>query len=196
MASSPDGTCGIGGAGNMSCTGQIKTLVSAGNNSRTVETYSVQSPENWMEDFGSGELKNGVAVVTIDPAFAETVTGDNSYHVFITPNADSRGLYVISKTATTFEVRESGGGTSSLTFDYRIVARRRGFEKQRLVDVTERFNAEQKANSPARSTGTRSRPAPLRKPPLLAALRSHPSPTLHPAAAVKPDERQGRSTQH
>lgn len=27
-----------------------------------------------MEDFGSGELRQGVAVVTIDAAFAETVT--------------------------------------------------------------------------------------------------------------------------
>jgi hypothetical protein len=102
----------------------------------------MQSPENWMEDFGSGMVQNGVAVVKIDPAFAETVTADASYHVFITPNGDSKGLYVIRKTATSFEVRESGGGTSSLSFDYRIVAKRRGYEAQRLTDVTERFKAE------------------------------------------------------
>jgi len=41
-------------------------------------------------------------------------------------------------------VRESDGGTSSLSFDYRIVARRRGYEAQRLTDVTERFNTEEK----------------------------------------------------
>jgi hypothetical protein len=50
---------------------------------------------------------------------------------------------VINATATGFEVRESGGGTSSLSFDYRIVAKRRGYEQQRMVDVTERFNREQ-----------------------------------------------------
>ncbi len=155
MASTPTGTCGIGGNGDLSCTGQVKALVSAGNGTRTVETYSVQSPENWMEDFGSGQVERGAAVVRIDPAFAETVTGDASYHVFLTPNGDSKGLYVINKTATSFEVRESGGGTSSLTFDYRIVAKRRGFEAQRLTDVTERFNAEQKAATMNRSTGTR-----------------------------------------
>ena len=60
---------------------------------------AVQSPENWMEDFGSGELRNGVAVVNIDPAFTETVTGDSSYKVFITPNGDAEALYVINKTA-------------------------------------------------------------------------------------------------
>jgi len=141
MATSPGGTCGIGGSGDLSCTGQLKSLVSTGGGSRKLETYAMQSPENWMEDFGSGVLERGVALVKIDPAFAETVAGDASYHVFITPNGDSKGLYVIRKTATTFEVRESGGGVSSLTFDYRIVAKRRGYESQRLTDVTEGFNA-------------------------------------------------------
>ncbi|MGA2047726.1 MAG: hypothetical protein ABSG96_08535 [Terracidiphilus sp.] len=142
MAAAPDGLCGFGSGGDMNCTGRVKALVSVGGGERKVETYSVQSPENWMEDFGSGELQYGVAVVTIDPAFAETVTGDASYHVFITPNGDSEGLYVIKKTPTSFEVRESKGGTSSLSFDYRIVAKRRGYETQRLIDVTERFKVE------------------------------------------------------
>ena len=145
-ASSPDGTCGVGGTGDLSCTGQLKSLVSASGGARKVETYAMQSPENWMEDFGSGVLERGVAVVTIDPAFADTVTADASYHVFITPEGDSKGLYVIRKTATSFEVRESGGGVSSLSFDYRIVAKRRGYEAQRLTDVTASFNA---ANKPA-----------------------------------------------
>jgi hypothetical protein len=52
-----------------------------------VETYAVQSSESWLEDFDSGELELGVAAVKIDPAFAETVSADASYHVFITPNA-------------------------------------------------------------------------------------------------------------
>jgi hypothetical protein len=141
-ASTPAGICGIGD-GDLTCTGQMKTLATTGGGAHTVETYAMQSPENWMEDFGSGALQKGVAVVTIDAAFADTVTGDASYHVFITPNGDSKGLYVINKTANSFEVRESSGGTSSLSFDYRIVAKRRGFEAQRLTDVTERFKAEQ-----------------------------------------------------
>jgi hypothetical protein len=57
---SPDGICGIGGGGNLTCTGQVKTLASTSNGTRTVETYSMQSPENWMEDFGSGDLRDGV----------------------------------------------------------------------------------------------------------------------------------------
>jgi len=174
MAKSADGTCGIGSGGSLSCTGQIKSLVSAGGGARTVETYAVQSPENWMEDFGSGQLRQGVAQVTIDAAFAETVTADSSYHVFLTPNGDSKGLYVIAKTPTTFEVRESGGGTSSLSFDYRIVGKRRGFEAQRLVDVTERFNTEMRASSMMKSTGGRHEPKVMAKSPL------HPAPGMRP----------------
>ncbi|MGD0829488.1 MAG: hypothetical protein ABR907_01000 [Terracidiphilus sp.] len=173
MASSSDGTCGIGSGGSLSCTGQIKSLVSAGGGARTVETYSVQSPENWMEDFGSGELHGGTAVITLDPAFSETVTGDASYHVFLTPNGDSKGLYVTAKTATTFEVRESGGGKSSLSFDYRIVAKRRGFEAQRLVDVTERFNAEERAGALAMNSGMHRSPVALAKSPLHTAFNTH-----------------------
>jgi hypothetical protein len=144
-ASTRTGACGIGGDGDLTCTGQVKTLATTGGGAQTVETYAMQSAENWMEDFGSGTLERGVAVVKLDQAFAETVSGTADYHVFITPNGDSKGLYVIGKTTAGFEVHESGGGTSSVSFDYRIVAKRRGYESQRLTDVTERFNAEQES---------------------------------------------------
>jgi len=161
MASTSDGTCGFGGAGNLTCTGQIKSLATTGDQ-RKLETYSVQSPENWMEDFGSGLLHMGVAVVNIDPTFAETVSDTAEYHVFLTPKGDSKGLYVINETATSFEVRESGGGTSTLAFDYRIVGKRRGFEAQRLTDVTERFNAERARVMPNPSASVVRKVKPLR----------------------------------
>jgi len=140
MATSPSGTCGIGGNGDLSCTGQVKSLVSAGGGTRTVETYAPHSAEDWMEDYGTGVIERGVARVKIDPAFAETISESADYHVFITPRGDSKGLYVINATAAGFEVRESGGGTSSLSFDYKIVGKRRGYEAQRLRDVTQSFN--------------------------------------------------------
>jgi hypothetical protein len=146
MATSPSGTCGIGGNGDLSCTGQVKSLVSAGGGARTVETYAPHSAEDWMEDYGTGVMQRGVSMVKIDPAFAETISESADYHVFITPRGDSKGLYVINATAAGFEVRESGGGTSSLTFDYKIVGKRRGYEAQRLRDVTQSFN-EARANA-------------------------------------------------
>jgi hypothetical protein len=137
----------------------VKSLVSTGDGARKVETYAMQSPENWMEDYGTGVMENGVSVVRIDPAFAETIGQSADYHVFITPRADSKGLYVINATMASFEVRESGGGTSSLTFDYKIVAKRRVYETQRLVDVTERYNAAMKVASTPRVPTLMDKPA-------------------------------------
>ncbi len=96
--------------------------------------YAMESPDVWVEDFGSGALVNGVATVSIDPIFAETVDLDE-YHVFLTPLGDCKGLYVAAKTSISFEVRELGGGASNVSFDYRIVAHRLGYEDVRLEEV-------------------------------------------------------------
>jgi hypothetical protein len=95
------------------------------------------SPENWLEDFGSATLANGVATVALDPTFTATVNTTIDYHVFLTPTGDCKGLYISQKSANTFEVRELAGGQSNVAFDYRIVAKRAGYESQRLEDVTE-----------------------------------------------------------
>src|SRR5208282_1763006 len=66
--------CTIDGSANLSCSGTVSAVIKAADGVHSVETYSMQSPENWMEDFGTGTLERGVAVVKIDPAFAETVS--------------------------------------------------------------------------------------------------------------------------
>jgi hypothetical protein len=76
-----------------------------------------------------------VAWVPLDASFAETANAAISYHVFLTPNGDSNGLYVARKTAGGFEVREHAGGGSNVAFDYRIVVRRRGYETLRMAEV-------------------------------------------------------------
>jgi hypothetical protein len=71
----------------------------------------------------------------LDTTFAQTINAGMEYHVFLTPTGNCRGLYVAQKTANGFEVRELLGGKSNTAFDYRIVARRRGFETVRLKEV-------------------------------------------------------------
>ncbi len=93
--------------------------------------YAVESPENWFEDFGSGQLVGGKAVVTIDPVFAQTVNLNDDYHIFLTPYG-ACALYVQAKTPTSFTVGAFGQPGCSVGFDYRIVARRLGYEDLRL----------------------------------------------------------------
>jgi len=96
--------------------------------------YCVESPENWFEDFGAGKLVDGRATVALDETFAKLVTAKD-YHVFITPEGDCNGLYVHRKTGSGFEVRELRKGASSVSFSFRIVARRRDAKGKRLEIV-------------------------------------------------------------
>jgi hypothetical protein len=130
------GTCIVDTSGDLTCSGSKSAVVPVDNNTRQVALYAVESPENWFEDFGSGQLASGAATITLEPIFAQTVNLGVDYHVFLTPNGDSNGLYVSKKTPTSFEVRESGSGRSTIAFDYRIVARRKGYETIRLADKT------------------------------------------------------------
>jgi hypothetical protein len=52
--------------------------------------------------------------------------------VMITPDGDTRGLYVASKTATAFVVREVQGGRGSFAFDYHIYATTLGHARERM----------------------------------------------------------------
>jgi hypothetical protein len=134
------GSCTIDNAGNLTCTGVKSAVVPVDNGARKVALYAIESPQNWFEDFGSGRLANGSATIRLEGVFAQTVNTGLNYHVYLTPNGDCKGLYVTQKTATSFEVRELGQGTSSIAFDYRIVAERKGYEQIRLEDKTPQFD--------------------------------------------------------
>jgi hypothetical protein len=118
------------------CIGKLAVPARVSGN-RTVETYSMQAAENWFEDIGSGRLEKGSAVVRFDDTFADTLNAGVEYHVFLTPKGDCKGLYVTGKTAGGFTVHELGGGKSTIAFDWRIVAKRKGMESLRLRDITE-----------------------------------------------------------
>jgi hypothetical protein len=128
------GSCLINNDGALTCS-TVSPVVRAGDG-RQVKLYDVASSENWFEDFGSGQLSGGVAQVSLDPTFASTVNTGEAYRVFLTPRGDCEGLYIGATTARGFEVRELHRGTSNVSFDYRIVAKRVGYESVRLEDVT------------------------------------------------------------
>jgi hypothetical protein len=95
----------------------------------------MESPECWFEDFGAATLTGGSAQVSLDPLFANTVITQD-YYVFLVPEGDCKGLYVSAKSAMGFVVRELQGGTNSLPFSYRVVARRKDVTAPRLRQVT------------------------------------------------------------
>jgi hypothetical protein len=131
--------CTIDTGGDLTCSGSVSGAVTTASG-RAVKVYGVASPENWFEDFGSGQLSTGSTHIALEPTFASTIATGEAYHVFLTPNGDCKGLYVASKSGSGFVVRELGGGASNVSFDYRIVAKRRGYEKVRMEDVTEPVN--------------------------------------------------------
>lgn len=114
-------------------------MTAAGTKSAVVETethgkrllYAMESPQNWFEDFGGGQLQDGQAIVAFEPVYAQTVNLAEPYRVFLTPLGDCQ-LYVAEKTPTSFTVRAMGGQTCDIAFDYRVVALRRGYEQIRL----------------------------------------------------------------
>ncbi len=108
--------------------------------------YSVESPESWFEDFGEAKLVAGRADVRLDPDFAAVVSG--SYHVFVTPHADSNGLYVAARHSNGFEVREQQGGAGTLTFSYRVVARRKDVDGSRFASIAHPMASKQAAIQP------------------------------------------------
>jgi hypothetical protein len=128
------GNWALYGFGNIGASGTKSAVVEAADGKGHMTLYCVESPECWFEDFGAGRLKNGAVIVKIDPEFAQTIETD-TYHVFLQAEGDCNGMIVTEKTASGFTVKETGGGTSSAPFSYRIVARRSDVVAPRLDRV-------------------------------------------------------------
>jgi hypothetical protein len=92
--------------------------------------YAEESSEVWFSDYGFGQLEDGVASIAIDPIFAQTVNLSEPYHVFVQVYGDAE-VYVSERTPTGFEVHLRDGD-ASVAFSYRLVAKRLGFEDDRL----------------------------------------------------------------
>jgi hypothetical protein len=97
---------------------RIKTTVRT-----SVTAYATVGTVPSIEDFGKTEIIGGSGYVRIAPDFGRAIDPRSEYLVFLTPEGDSRGLYVTGKSIAGFTVRESQGGHASLSVEYRIVAR-------------------------------------------------------------------------
>jgi hypothetical protein len=96
-------------------------------------SYSARTTAPVMEDFGEAQLVNGRGYVRLDPALSDVIDNRTAYHVFLTPEGDGNGLYVSQKTPAGFTVREQHGGRSTLSFEYRILAKPVDDDAKRLA---------------------------------------------------------------
>jgi len=121
--------------GDLFVHGTINSFVRV-RNGNTVVSYAATSASPTVEDTGSGQLINGTAIVSLDPTFAQSIDQRQVYHVMLTPDGDTRGLYVASKGPEGFVVREVQGGHGSLSFDYHIYAATLDHGTQRMLMMT------------------------------------------------------------
>jgi hypothetical protein len=129
---SSEGGYGVYYSGGLAGTGSKSCVVETSHGPTLL--YCQESPENWFEDFGEGQLVNGRCHVDLDPLFLETVTIDEQtpMKVFVQLHDEGSHGVAVQKGYTGFDVIELENGRSSSTFDYRIVAKRKGFENKRL----------------------------------------------------------------
>lgn len=118
-----------GGPGLQVVGGSKNAVVHTASGARAL--YTEESSEVWFTDYGFGRLTNGRTHVAIEPTFAETVSLDEPYHVFLQTYGDA-DLTVRNRSSTGFDVEKRAGKEKDAQFSYRLVVKRRGFEHERL----------------------------------------------------------------
>lgn len=115
--------------------------------------YAPLSPESWYEDYGRAQLVGGRVEVELDTDFVAVLgIEDGEYHVFLTPEGDTQGLYVESRSARSFIVREQQAGTGNTTFSYRVAAKNKHRQPKRLAILEEPEELTKPPQTPSRLT--------------------------------------------
>lgn len=120
-----DGVTGIGQDYKVIGTGSNSTLIDEYDGTPRI-MFSPEAPEILFQDFGVGQLQNGVARINIDPILKKSIYVDaqNPLKVYVTLEGECNGVFVTNKSADGFTVKELQGGTSNASFSWQIVASR------------------------------------------------------------------------
>jgi hypothetical protein len=101
-----------------------------------VRLAAPESPEPWIDDYGSGEIVDGTCHIDLDPIYLDCVTANEQHplKVFIEFTSPLPHHYYISKGLTGFDLIVIGEGTETAdaTFDYRVVGKWKGHEDFRF----------------------------------------------------------------
>lgn len=106
--------------------GVVSTIVKDKQNKEHI-MYCTESPEVLLDDYGQGQLINGVAIIKLDEIYTHTilVNDKHSLRVFVQLEGDCKGVFVTEKTSQGFTVKELDNGKSNVSFTYRVVANRK-----------------------------------------------------------------------
>jgi len=113
--------------GNFSATGTKSAVVNTTYGIRKL--YAMESPDIRFYDEGRARLSNGIANISLDPIFIETV--EPEYNVHLTPEGKTLGIYVDEKAKEYFIVK-SYVPSSNIAFTWQISAIRKGYKDVRL----------------------------------------------------------------
>lgn len=91
-----------------------------------ITMFAPEAPEILFQDYGIGKLRNGSVIIQLDPNLSKNIRVDDSHpmKVFVQLEGDCNGVYVTSKSANSFTVKELQGGRSNVSFSWSIVATR------------------------------------------------------------------------
>jgi hypothetical protein len=105
--------------------GTVNTIVNDVNN-KPVLFSAPEAPENLFNDYGSGQLVNGKASITLDPTFSKNIAVNDKHplRVFVQLEGNCKGVYVTNKTKNGFDIVELDGGNSNVTFTWTVCANR------------------------------------------------------------------------
>jgi len=105
--------------------GTVNTIVNDVNN-KPVLFSAPEAPENLFNDYGTGQLINGKASITLDPTFSKNIAVNDKHplRVFVQLEGDCKGVYVTNKTKNGFDVVELDGGHSNIKFTWTVCANR------------------------------------------------------------------------
>jgi hypothetical protein len=110
--------------------------------SKSIVYASLEGGEAGTYYRGSGQLKDGVAIIKLPEHFG-LVTEEEGLTVQVTPREDCNGLYVAEVSTTSIVVKELQGGISNARFDFFINGIRTGYKDFQIVVDRDEFGLDE-----------------------------------------------------
>lgn len=113
--------------------------------------FAPEAPDNVLQDYGTGMLINGLAIINFDPILSKNIAVDAGHplKVFVQLEGDCLGVFVHQKSNLGFVVSELSDGKSTVPFSWMIVAQR---ANEQRGGQTIRYEVDRFTKAPAPAT--------------------------------------------